>query len=353
MVACGHTVGGVHNANFPEITGDTTADVVHPFEGGDSNFRFDNMVVTEYLNGSAPNLLVVGSNDTTNSDKRIFEADGNVTMNALANPDVFQAKCADILERMINTVPSTVTLSDVIEPIEVKPYIKVMALNSDGMIYLEGRIRVRITGKESEELEVHLSYADRNGVNSSAVIETTRPSYKGGSTSGVFGEEFGWYEFSTALDAAAGISKFNVHIKTSSTGEVKVIDNAGNGFPLDDSVLYQQSQSCFLDTSSTEMRDITLSAAVRKSRADESLVLDMAHLIEREGVITPMLEVKQTAFKKTGTEKGDYVMFEARTSIEVTSQKITFDVVLGDGETQSKVEFQDTGVLTDVCTSLG
>ena len=34
----------------------------------------------EFIAGTTANPLVVGHNDTTNSDKRIFASDGNVTM---------------------------------------------------------------------------------------------------------------------------------------------------------------------------------------------------------------------------------------------------------------------------------
>jgi len=36
--------------------------------------------VTEYLDGSTTNILVVGANQTMNSDLRVFESDGNSTM---------------------------------------------------------------------------------------------------------------------------------------------------------------------------------------------------------------------------------------------------------------------------------
>ena len=35
---------------------------------------------TEFISGTTANPLVVGLNDTTNSDKRIFAAEGNATM---------------------------------------------------------------------------------------------------------------------------------------------------------------------------------------------------------------------------------------------------------------------------------
>lgn len=34
----------------------------------------------DYMNGTTLNPLVVGHNDTTNSDKRIFSSDNNATM---------------------------------------------------------------------------------------------------------------------------------------------------------------------------------------------------------------------------------------------------------------------------------
>lgn len=353
MVACGHTLGGIHNKDFPEITGDTTADVTHMFELGTSNAAFDNAVVTEYLDGTTNNPLVAGSNDTTNSDKRVFAADGNATMKALADPAAFQAQCADILERMINTVPSTVTLSDPIQAAEVKPYVKNMALNSDGAIQLDGRIRLRITERQdSMNTTVHLTYADRSGANSSAVIETKRATLVGGTSSGLFGESFAWYEFATTLDADVGISKFHVHVTTPAAGTVEVMDNGGNGFPLDDAILYQQPQSCVSLTKEGGYRDLTLTAAVRKDRADEPLVLELAHVVKRPGVILHAFDVRQTAFEKTGAEKGGYALFTTDTQIESTNARITFDIILGSGETESRLEFKDTETLTEVCGTL-
>ncbi|KAF7337432.1 Peroxidase [Mycena sanguinolenta] len=98
LVACGHTFGGVQHDFFPDIVNvlnDTsdTEDVAH----FDTTFvTFDNNVALEYISGTTQNPLVVGFNDTTNSDKRIFGSDGNATM-------VY------------------VTLTDVITPLPVKP----------------------------------------------------------------------------------------------------------------------------------------------------------------------------------------------------------------------------------------
>ncbi|CAJ2514105.1 Uu.00g022240.m01.CDS01 [Anthostomella pinea] len=358
MVACGHTLGGVHGEFFPQITGNSSVGQKSRFEGdsNESYAEFDNVVVTDYLEGGRENVLVAGSNETTNSDKRVFGADGNVTMNALADPAVYQAKCANILERMINTVPATVTLGDAIQPIDIKPYVSTMGLNSNGTIDFEGRIRVRTstaTGRDSDDLAVHMTYAERDGTNASSVITTTHPTYEAGSSFGLYKESFTWFEFAAQLDPTAGISKFNVHLSTPSTGVAVVFDNEGNGFPLDDSVLYQQPQSCLNTTQVDGNMNLTVSAAVRKNRVSESLMLDLVRRVPRQGLVLPALDVQPLAFEKTETEKAGYVLFTAQTSIAAQSWSTSFDVVLGDGNGQSIVEYQKTSLLTsDPCVAL-
>jgi hypothetical protein len=98
-----HTFGGVQHDPFPDIVpvlNDPTShqDVLH-FDSTNTNFDNNVYVVcywicafplahaysspcsaTEYITDTTKNPLVVGFNDTTNSDKRIFGSDGNVTM---------------------------------------------------------------------------------------------------------------------------------------------------------------------------------------------------------------------------------------------------------------------------------
>ncbi|KAJ7755855.1 heme peroxidase [Mycena metata] len=100
LVACGHSLGGVRNPDFA---------------------TFDNNVITEYLDSTTQNPLVVTQNATFRSDLRIFNSDGNKTMEAyvlppLANPDAFASTCATVMEKMINTVPSGVKLTEPVEP---------------------------------------------------------------------------------------------------------------------------------------------------------------------------------------------------------------------------------------------
>ncbi|KAJ7243967.1 heme peroxidase [Mycena rebaudengoi] len=112
LVACGHSLGGVRNPDFSDMV---------PDEGGRKFFDttqgiFDNNVITEYFDNSTANPLVITQNATFRSDMRIFSSDGNKTMRAMADPNAFASSCGAVFEKMINTVPREVTLTEPIEP---------------------------------------------------------------------------------------------------------------------------------------------------------------------------------------------------------------------------------------------
>jgi hypothetical protein len=58
-----------------------------------------------------------------------------------ADNEKFKSTCGTLLERMVNTVPKTVTLGEVIKPIPVKPKI-FLNLLPNGYIQLIGEVRV-------------------------------------------------------------------------------------------------------------------------------------------------------------------------------------------------------------------
>lgn len=353
MVACGHTLGGVHGVDFPEITGNDSGTNFEHFETGQSFSTFDNAVVTEYLNDSTSNPLVVGTNDTFNSDKRVFGADGNATMRALADPATFMSRCSDILGRMIDTVPASVKLTKVVTPVDVKPYIQNFYLTSNNTLYLMGRIRVRTTHRNDSDLAVHLTYLDRDGTNATSnVIEAIRPHFQLGQVIG-FGEIFTWYEFTTTLPVETGISLFHVHLTTPSTEASTLFDNAGHGFPLTDDILYQQPQSCQSSDDDVQW-NTTVVAAVRAARAREPVHFTYVAKIPRQGVVVPRLEAqKQPMERVEDVAGGAYVLFSATKFVDASSLFSRMDLSVGKGNHAAKVEFQDTGaLLSESCTAL-
>jgi hypothetical protein len=74
--------------------------------------------MTEYLTGTGKKggPLVVTHNVTERSDLRIFSSDKNVTIKAMSSPSSFEDTCFTIFEKMINTVPDAVHLSDPVGP---------------------------------------------------------------------------------------------------------------------------------------------------------------------------------------------------------------------------------------------
>lgn len=98
----------------------------------------------EFVGNVTQNPLAFGKNDTTNSDKRIFNSDGGKTITSLASSqDTFFSTCQTLLEKMVNTVPKSVTLSTApIQPIVVKPANLFGTVNKDKTLTLSGYIRV-------------------------------------------------------------------------------------------------------------------------------------------------------------------------------------------------------------------
>jgi len=60
-----------------------------------------------------------------------------------ASNEFFLSTCQSLLERMVNTVPRDVTLTEVITPIAIKPGQLYSQVNQDGTMTLSGYIRVR------------------------------------------------------------------------------------------------------------------------------------------------------------------------------------------------------------------
>lgn len=185
--ACGHTLGGVHSPDFPTIVLEDMVPNDYAFLD-DTPDLFDNSVVVDYLAGNTTNPLVVGNSvdNGKNSDGRVYKSDGNVTMQALADPNVFASECSTIFQRMIEVVPPGVELGDVLTPYDVKPSSLQLSLAANASLQFTGEIRVRTTTRTASSISsVQLVYQDRNGVSS----DTTITAVDTGSASG-FDEAF-------------------------------------------------------------------------------------------------------------------------------------------------------------------
>ncbi|KAK7040210.1 hypothetical protein VNI00_010016 [Paramarasmius palmivorus] len=242
LVACGHTLGGVRRDDFPDIIHDTSANLTT----FDRTTGFDSTVVTEYLDGSTNNPLVVGPNATTNSDLRIFLADGNVTMQNLASAENFGKTCSALLGRMINAVPKDVVLSEVVEPIEHKVGDTRLYPGSDGSFVFTTNIRMLISNPARK---VTMFWSDRRGTvcgvsGCSVQPESRRTSFLSplaemrGLTSGDL------YSFRAQVNMTSSIDKFWFEVDEGDGSEAVIVDNGGPGFVIEqDSVLLDMGRT--------------------------------------------------------------------------------------------------------------
>lgn len=240
LVACGHTLGGVHAAEQPLIidSGTFPNDYAH----FDTSFAtFDNKIATEFLSGNTKNPMVFGKtyradNRGRDSDRRIYNSDGNYTMQAMQDPQTFNSMCKAVFQKMIETVPSGVTLTDVITPYDVKPYdVQLSLLDGGASLGFTGEIRVRTNSGSISK--VQLIYKDRTGASASTPIDTT---VKG--TASGFDDTFAFYGFSATLSAETSISSFSIVV--TSGGSSQTFTNNDNGYAVNDAVIFQAPQSC-------------------------------------------------------------------------------------------------------------
>ncbi|KAJ7694001.1 heme peroxidase [Mycena olivaceomarginata] len=298
LVACGHTVGGVHEIDFPQTvhgaitTPDNPEGVVH-FD--DSFDVYDNHIAVQYIDGTNTDPLVVGFNTTTNSDARIFSADGNRTMQSFAaDPNFFLSRCGSLLERMLNTVPAGVVLGDVIEPLEVKPHQLRLFFDNTGGLTLSGDIRIFGTNSiaaaaDPADMPVTLVASTYSNCRCSSGLIATAEKNSNYSTTATWDDFMAatslWgavqlFSISTPIEPATGISSFVVDWAYNSQLPLTTSDNGGSGFPLQDVVLFQRTGSCH----GTVDQNSTVNAVIRNDMGDvTSAYIEYTHSTTQVG----------------------------------------------------------------------
>ncbi|KAF5522913.1 WSC domain-containing protein [Colletotrichum aenigma] len=332
MTACGHTIGGVHSADHPDIVpaGQFTNEVA-TFDTTDA--AFDPKVITEYLAGTTQNPLVnvPGTQKGKNSDFRVFNADNNATVKAMTDATVFNNVCKAIFERMVNVVPSGVTLSDPIQPYQVKPVQMQLTLADVSTLSLTGVIRVRTTNFPLSNIaSLTINYKNRNGGNvcgSGACAFTITVS--GASTN--LEESFAWFTLmqnqqnGVRIPVSSGISSFTVTINMND-GSTKFFDNNGNGYPMQDAIFLQADQSCLTQSNG----NATFVAAVRNDRISQPVSVNVWYKTKRSTSVVPLLS-NMTLAMTQGACQGGYTFFTVTTTIPGgVSVESTMDLISGD-----------------------
>ncbi|KAI1352516.1 heme peroxidase [Xylaria sp. FL0043] len=348
VVACGHTIGGVHETEFPEIVpvGSTT-DGEGPMDSTEA--KFDNRVVTEYVSGNTTNPMVVGPSikATRNSDFKVFNSDGNVTIATLTDPETFTSVCATVLRKMIEVVPDGVVLTDPIQPYAVKPVEMQLTLESGAStMQLSGLIRVRTTDFGSDTAEsVSLTYKDRSGGDDCGALGCTSTAQLLGATQG-FDDTFVWFPINVKIPTSSGISSFTLTVNMASGASV-AYNNNGNSYPMQDDIIMQKPQSCLLEG------NLKVVAAVRNDLGSQPVNLELSYKTPVGNSNRPVPTLNEATVNMT---KGDCVgvytfytgTYEGLGELDYATK---IDVVTGTGASSSRDAFKAASGLGAMCAT--
>ncbi|KAL7784529.1 heme peroxidase [Trichoderma ceciliae] len=321
LVACGHTLGGVHGVDFPEIVpvinDPATDDNTQTFDTTNSGFTaFDNTVAVQFVNNVTQNPLAFGHNETTRSDARIFGSDGGKVIGRMASsPAYFFQTCQKLLERMINTVPEGVTLTEPIQPITVKPSKLFATINSNGTMTMSGSIRLIGSVAANPNRTIKLHFHPRSGRKCSktnpCLVSSNIPAFS--SVHVMYGNPpltFWVYPFSTVIPIRQGVSGFDVEVVDNVNGVTnsKLYTNGGHGFLFDDTIVTQPKLSCSEVAFSGLMN---LTVAIRDDSKLNSLKA-IVHVPEPLMSITPAVGSIPLDFAKVGAIEGSgYTLYNA------------------------------------------
>ncbi|RYP09040.1 hypothetical protein DL764_001536 [Monosporascus ibericus] len=348
-VACGHTLGSVHAAEFPQIVPVGSAPPNDEVPMDSTVAAFDNRIVTEYISGNTTNPLVVGPSvqATRHSDFKVFNSDQNATVEAMASPAEFSSACQRILQKMIDTTPSSVTLSAPIQPYFVKPVNMQLTLNERvSTMRLSGLIRVRTTDLAGDSVSsVEVTFKDRNGGNNCGSAGCTFTASLLGATSG-FDDTFVWFPIDRTIPTTTGISSFTLTLNMAS-GTRQTVDNNGNSYLLQDAILIQKPQSCVLSS----IGSITVTAAVRNDRNSlpVNMVLSYKEPTGDANLPVPNLRTVTVAMTK-GNCVGAYTFYNVQYTIPGDlAYASRIDVVSGSGDSALSDAFNSAGELGGTC----
>ncbi|MCJ1354543.1 MAG: hypothetical protein MMC33_004532 [Icmadophila ericetorum] len=352
LTACGHTVGGVHSVNFPQIVPAGTAPNGYQiFDGTDA---FDTKIATNYIAGSPEIVdpLDVGPSVAAgfDSDNLVFGADNNVTMQTLTDPTYFASTCQTLLQRLIEVVPTGVTLTNPIVQYDIKPNVLQLTLLAGGsQLTFTGEIRVRTTITPANQIKsVQLVYQDRTGGSNCGAAGCTISTAAVGTAAG-FDDSYSFYGFSTTLPTSSSISAFNVLV-TLTSGSTVTYNNNGIGYPVQDTIMLQSPQSCLTSTGA-----LTVVAAVRNTvttlpNLDVTQYVPRTNCCPTSTLPVPALQSTTVNMTQVGAAVGPYTLYTASFTLAAgDNDNSKVDVTVGSfGDT-----FKNTGDLGATCATLG
>ncbi|KAL7940295.1 heme peroxidase [Trichoderma barbatum] len=297
LVACGHSVGGVHGVDFPEIVPNpaTPVDVKNDntVTFDTTTDTFDNFVAKEFVANISQNPLAFGQNETTRSDFRIFNADGGDMISQMASSnDFFLNTCNAMFERMINTVPRHVKLTDVIKPLGIKPRKLSVAVNADQTLSVTGVVRIVDDLLSGNETQVVIHLTSRSGEELPVAIATTSRGLTAHCGYPNCGPSYTYYRFNSTVPTDKGISSFTVELADNAAGKTTIHNNGGAGFPLSDAILpmFSLSSQSRVTFDGSDHMQLNLTAAVLNADRFTNISLIVPQPANKNAPISPWIQ---------------------------------------------------------------
>lgn len=228
LVACGHTLGGVHSSVHPELTSEAHAS----FDGTLANF--DNEIAKQHLNKSvlAPlNEPWDPSAPGRSSDARLFNSDNNATISRLATSnEAFISACGEVFAKMFDTaVPSSVSLSGPIEPFPISGTLRLSLRNG---VYSTSLAAFRIYDMVGRWSNLEVTLTNRDGSVGDQSIMTMRAL-----RTQSIGKTIEIQDFAiNNIPPATGLGSFVAKL-TMSDGSVFTATEGEHIIPIDDTVI--------------------------------------------------------------------------------------------------------------------
>ncbi|PTB44240.1 hypothetical protein M441DRAFT_66006 [Trichoderma asperellum CBS 433.97] len=331
LVACGHTIGGVHGVDFPEIVPNppnTGTDNTVTFDATTNDF--DNSVAKQFVANVSQNPLAFGQNETTRSDFRIFNADGGKVISQMAESEnYFLSTCNALLERMINTVPRSVKLTDILHPYTVKPRNLFITPNADGTVFATGFIRIINTTVDATKSQVLIHPTSRSGKLLPVTTGIRNNRLTASCSYPNCGPDFIYYQFNTTISAKDGISSFTVEIVDDASGKTIVYENGGSGFPFSDAIqpVFSLSNQSVITVDKVDYTQLNITALVLNAEDFSDVSLIVPQPLNTTAPLSPWIQdkVKMKPLNKIpGTE---YTLYSGTWQGKVPTNTHPFDIV--------------------------
>jgi hypothetical protein len=218
----------------------------------------------------------------------------------MSDDDAFRTKCYDLFNRMIDTVPSGVQLSDVITPMTWKAVDLAMDIDTDGGVSLAGEIRnLYTTGSPPKTVSYNISTSDEKS-------KTETSDESSGTGTSLFGKTT-YYSFNASLSSPG--------TTTMSFGDVT--------YPINDNIFILSAQS------STRSSTTIKAAALTSLASDDGMtgvLWTTSSASTGAGTVIQKLTVDMTEY---GTA-GPYTLYQGSFSSSRGRGTPIAQVVLGD-----------------------